>query len=104
MEKKCCTYEISANAWQKFIDEAVILHNILNWSQEDFEEAELEDYILDDTSYAVQFLLPDKTIEFRGSTSSKGIKLIRNLFLKYFEVPEGIKYIIKQNDCDTDII
>ena len=78
----------------------MILHDVLSWTQEDFERDDLEEHILDDTSHTVRFVLHDKTIEFNGGTSSKGVRLIRGLFFKYFEAPEDIEYFTKQIDSD----
>ena len=91
-EDKYCTFEISTQTWGHFIEEAVIINDILNWEQEYFEWFDIENYIHTDTSYSVEFVLEDKTLKFKGGISSRGIKLIWSLFEKYFEPPFDVQY------------
>lgn len=91
-EYKYCTYVIPSKIWGAFIDEAVIINDILNWEQEYFEWFDIENYIHNDTSYSVEFVLENKTLKFKGGISSRGIKLIWFLFEKYFEPPLDVQY------------
>ncbi len=77
--------EILPKLWEQFFDEAIIINDIINWEQERFEEIDIDECILNDMSYRVKFVLADKTIEFFGGTSSKGVRLVKDLFFKYIE-------------------
>lgn len=91
-EYKYCTYEIPPKVWGNFVEEAVIIKDITNWKQEDFELYDDDNYIHNDVRYSVEFVLNDKTLKFSGGTSSNGVRLIKDLFDKYFEPPCDIQY------------
>ena len=92
-EYKYCTYEIPLKVWENFIDEAVILNDIINWKQEDFEMYEDGIYVEDDTTYNLKVVLGDNTIELTGGTESKGIRLIKSLFDKFLAPTSDVQYI-----------
>lgn len=102
-EQSCCSYEISSNTWAQFVDEAVIRNGVISWSQEEFASYDISDRIIeDDTAYTVEFLVGETFFEFSGGTASKGIRLILNLFSKYFEVPAGVEYVTEKVVDDID--
>ena len=96
------SYEVPYEKWNDFVEDAIIKNHLLIWSQEKFESFDENDYISDDITYTVEFVLDDKTIEYNGGTSSKGVMMFRYLFDKFFSVPDGIDYTWEEVVPDID--
>lgn len=92
VEFKRCEYEITKDVWRKFLEDLLIVHNVINWSQEYFESCCSNQIILNDVSYSFEFVLDNETKKFRGGVSSRGVVLLLTLFYKYFDTPEDVQY------------
>ena len=103
LEKKCCEYKISVNDWENFASESLIILDAIKWNQTNFESFDLENYIHNDVSYSIEFVLSDgEALKFCGVESSKGVLLFTTVLNKYLAPPKDIQFTTVQT-TDRDL-
>lgn len=86
-----CKYNVSSSNWHSFAQEVFDNQKLHKWSKADFASSDLSNYILDDTTYECSIVDKDhKRVDFSGVSSSRGIKILSDLFFQYFQKPDNI--------------
>lgn len=103
IDAKECMFLIERSAWEEFLKTLLIEIDILNISSDEFRAYDTEEFIHDDLDYNLTIYFDGKHFAYNGGTSSKGVKIMRLLFEKYFTPPMDADYYYYKNPRIMDI-